>query len=305
MPFTPFSGSSGNISDLNAAFAGVYDLRDLFTVSGSNVGLGHSPIAKLDVNGQLRVTGATPLSILVGAGAQCYMALHRSGMASARTAYFGHGTSNDDLHVVADAAGAKIQFSTVSIARLELLATGHGQPALDNTYTWGTPSNRFSVYYGGTGTINTSDAREKTEVQALTPAEIAAATDLAREIGRYQFLDAVEKKGDAARQHIGMTVQRAIEILESHGLDAKSYGFICYDSWPERQVPARFDTRETGLVDSDGRPLYEDVEIEPARTDPAGDRYSFRPDELLLFIARGQSARQDDIDARLAALEAA
>lgn len=41
------------------------------------------------------------------------------------------------------------------------------------------------------------------------------------------------EKGGAARQHIGMTVQRAIEILRSHGLDPFAYGFICYDQWGE------------------------------------------------------------------------
>jgi hypothetical protein len=28
-------------------------------------------------------------------------------------------------------------------------------------------------------------------------------------------------------------VQRAIEVMESHGLDPMRYGFICYDQWPE------------------------------------------------------------------------
>lgn len=69
----------------------------------------------------------------------------------------------------------------------------------------------MAVLYAGTGTINTSDANEKTAVSALTASEIAAAKSLANEIGSFQFLDSVEKKGaDNARHHIGMTVQRAI-----------------------------------------------------------------------------------------------
>lgn len=137
----------------------------------------------------------------------------------------------------------------------------------DNAITCGGPSNRFSTVYAGTGTINTSDAREKTPVVSLTDPEIAAAKDLAKEIGSYQFLSAVAAKGAEARHHIGMTVQRAIEVMTAHGLDPFRYGFICHDEWAATE------------------------------TEPAGDRYSFRPDELLLFIARG-------FEARLSALEA-
>ena len=116
----------------------------------------------------------------------------------------------------------------------------------------------------------------------------AAAKALAKEIGTYRFLDAVAAKGDAARFHPGLTVQRAIEIMAAHGLDALRYGFICHDAWDEEV------TEHPALTDENG------IETTPARTEkkPAGDLYSFRPDELMLFIGRG-------LDARLSALEAA
>lgn len=142
------------------------------------------------------------------------------------------------------------------------------KPFNDNAVPLGAAATRWSVVYAGTGAINTSDAREKTAVAPLMSSEIAAAKDLAREVGAFQFLDAVKAKGEGARLHIGMTVQRAIEIMEAHGLEADRYGFICYDEWE-----AEGDT-------------------------PAGSRYGFRVDELLLFIARG-------FEARLSALEAA
>lgn len=145
---------------------------------------------------------------------------------------------------------------------------GPTSPLVDNTTTLGTGALRWSVVYAGTGTINTSDAREKTAVAPLTVAEIAASKDLAREVGSFQFLAAVADKGAAARRHIGMTVQKAMEIMTAHGLDPMRYAFICRDSWSATE------------------------------TDPAGDRYGFRADELLLFIARG-------FEARLTALEAA
>lgn len=136
----------------------------------------------------------------------------------------------------------------------------------DNSKTLGVGSSRWSTVYAATGAINTSDAREKTVVTPLTVAEIEAAKALAREIGTYQWLASIEQKGEAARLHVGLTVQRAIEVMKSFGLDPMRYGFICYDEW----------TPEGGGAKQ--------------------DRYSFRMDELLLFLARG-------FDARLSALE--
>ena len=156
--------------------------------------------------------------------------------------------------------------------------------ASDNTYNLGSATYRAAVIYAGTGTINTSDGREKTAVTPLTSAEIEAAKDLAKEIGTYQFLAAVADKGNQARHHVGMTVQRAIEILTSHSLDPFAYGFICYDQWQDAFVdhPAEGD-----------KPAWrEQIQM-------AGDRYSFRPDELLLFIARGVEARLAAIEERL------
>lgn len=168
---------------------------------------------------------------------------------------------------------------------------------VDAAFTLGMPALRAAVIYAASGTINTSDAREKTPVRPLTDQEIAAAKAMAREVGVFQWLVAIEDKGDAARLHVGMTVQRAIEIMEAHGLDAVRYGLICHDVWdavpPKPAVEAREPEYDEDGVMTDpgelGRPG------EPGRE--AGDRFGFRADQLLLFLARG-------FDARLSALEA-
>jgi len=139
-------------------------------------------------------------------------------------------------------------------------ASGNLLTGTDNTQTNGSAAKRWSVVYAGTGTINTSDAREKTVVSPMTADELNAAKQLSKEIGTYQFLAAITEKGTAARHHVGMTVQKAIEVMTANNLDPFKYGFICHDSWE------------------------------------GGDRYAFRMDELLAFIARG-------FDARLSALE--
>ncbi|MGN6312838.1 MAG: tail fiber domain-containing protein [Rhodanobacteraceae bacterium] len=168
-------------------------------------------------------------------------------------------------------------------------------PQTDNTYNLGGASNRWHVIYAGTGTINTSDAREKTAIAPLTDSEIAWAKALAVEIGTFQFLDAVAAKGASlARLHIGMTVQRAIELGQSFGLDPTRYGFICHDSW---DAEPEVTTEEPVLDPTTKEPTGATTTIVVQPAIAAGDRYAFRTDELLLFIARG-------FDARLSALEA-
>ena len=263
-------------------------------------------------------------------------------------------------------------------------------PGTDNTISLGAASLGWKELFCDNGTINTSDARRKTEVATLSVAEISAAKQLAKEIGSFKFLAAVAEKGDAARNHIGMTVQRAMAIMEGNGLDPFAYSFICRDAWDDvfaqeqtnvgqkvaktRRVERQMTTERTESVtaiemrdgmptlvtkeivkadlvfhdipvcDEDGRAVMvvdqpatdavlddAGVEIEPARgatfkplTHPvpsmtwvtesyeedapptyvtvkvreAGDKYSFRVHELLLFIAAG-------FEARMLALEAA
>lgn len=192
------------------------------------------------------------------------------------------------------------------------------RPSSDNTLQLGASNARWSTIYAGSGTINTSDAREKTPVSGLTGQEIAAAKALSKEIGTYKWLQAVQDKGADARAHVGLTVQRAIEIMQANGLEPFEYGFICYDKWEATEDVVQ--TTRLGRVyipateGSEEVELYADVEESMASDEgsvweftheisevtvpgsPAGDRYSFRYDELNLFIAAG-------IEARLAALE--
>lgn len=203
------------------------------------------------------------------------------------------------------------------------------RPTLDNQFNLGLASFRWKEVFAGVGAINTSDAREKDAnqddwtVRPLTSAEISAAQDLAKEIGGFKFLRAIAEKGDAARTHIGMTVQRAIAVMQSHGLDPMSYGFICYDEWEEQTTttPAVIgtvplprqplvDANGEVVLDENGEPIlsdqeHEEVELEPevVHVRPAGSLYGFRNDQLTLFMLAGLEARQEEILQRLAALE--
>ncbi|MGV2835357.1 tail fiber domain-containing protein, partial [Pseudomonas shirazensis] len=199
--------------------------------------------------------------------------------------------------------------------------TTHLAPSTDNNRQLGTSGTRWSVVYSATGAINTSDAREKTSVTSLTARETEAAKQLSREIGTYKWLKMVEEKGDGARKHIGLTVQRAIQIMESCGLDPFSYGFICYDEWEDEfehseAVTEPVMTEEVwgndpeGLaylvspsvqaLDEHGEPMYRVItEAADVQVKWGGNRYSFRYDELNLFIAAGIEARLSELEKRM------
>jgi len=149
-------------------------------------------------------------------------------------------------------------------------------PLVDGVPTLGRPTDRWNTIYSTDGTINTSDAREKTLVSKFTDKELDAAKLLSKEIGGYKWLASIEEKGDYARYHVGMTVQRAIEIMESFDLDAMSYGFICYDEWES----------ENAELDDEGNVVIEAIE--------AGNRYGFRYSQLNMFILAGINARLED-----------
>jgi hypothetical protein len=131
-------------------------------------------------------------------------------------------------------------------------------PQTDNLKSAGTGALRFSVIYAGTGAINTSDEREKQDIEDIPDAWLDAWADVRWQ--RYRFRDAVEKKGDGARWHVGVVAQRVRDVFAEHGLDAFEIGILCYDKWGA----------ESAI--SDGEKA-----LTPAR--PAGDRYGIRYDE--------------------------
>lgn len=232
-----------------------------------------------NLRAKMPTTGGS-VSLVAGDSNSGYLDWRRGD--GTRLAYMGY--SSDGLPLYLGSGG----FSVANASHTLLVVdAGVVRPGVDNTISSGTSSARWSTVYAGTGSINTSDARDKTAVSPMTVSEIAAARDLAAEIGTFQFLDAVATKGaEHARRHVGLTVQRAIEIMAARGLEPLRYAFICHDAW-------QAESAEPEVRDETGNVMRAAT---PGR--PAGDLYSLRPDELVLFIARGQ-------EARLAALEAA
>ena len=131
--------------------------------------------------------------------------------------------------VAGTAVGGRFEITISNAAggigvRWRFYGDGSFVPALDATYNIGTSALRAATVYASSGVVTTSDSREKTEVREFTENELSASKALAKEIGFFQFLGSVAAKGeDTARMHCGITVQRAIEIMEQYGLDPFRY----------------------------------------------------------------------------------
>jgi len=139
-------------------------------------------------------------------------------------------------------------------------------PNTDGAAWLGLGNLRWAGLYASTGTINTSDAREKQQVRSLTDAEHAVAVRCKGALRAFKFNDAVEAKGDGARIHFGALAQDVEAAFAAENLNASKYGLFCYDEWDAVEAVLAVD----GSV------------VTPAQQ--AGSRYGVRYEELLAFI---------------------
>jgi hypothetical protein len=105
------------------------------------------------------------------------------------------------------------------------------RPLTNNSHKLGDATYRWSEVFAITGTINTSDAREKQQVRDLDAAELATAQKLKGKIKAFKWNHAVEKKGEGARIHIGAMAQEVAATFVENGLDPDRYGIFCRDVW--------------------------------------------------------------------------
>lgn len=228
------------------------------------------------------------------------------------TADFTTNAANTRLLFMVASAGAPVNVLTLAPASLS--------PANDNAMSLGLSGTRFSVVYAATGAINTSDEREKQDIESL--ADDDALLDAWGSIAwsRFRFRDAVLRKGDGARSHFGLIAQQVRDTIDAalgEG-EAIRLGLVCHDVWPaqaELRAPI-FAEREievdTGEVDEDDEPImrvesesYDTGETELVRpASPAGDRWGLRYDECFAVEAAWQRREIQRMAERLAALEA-
>lgn len=125
--------------------------------------------------------------------------------------------------------------TNTSICKASTFYTGL-TPSADNTFNLGHGSFRWGTVYAATGTINTSDENEKTEIEPLDYKEKAVALTIKAQIKKFKFKDAVEAKGNKARIHFGVMAQDVKAAFEAEGLNADDYGVFCADELEDGSI---------------------------------------------------------------------
>lgn len=219
----------------------------------------------------------------------------------------------------ADIVGAELRAFVRGETRLnvrydEIVAYRPFRYLTTNVYPLMTASRVATTVYLQTAPVVASDARLKTPVRDMSDAELAVGRRLAREPGFYKWLSSINEKGDPdARWHSGMTVQRAIEIFEDEGIDPFAYGAVCHDVWGDEFETVDAVRLPTGEYEILYDKLGNEVSREPIteewapaaqrQTQWAGDKFSFREQEVKWLIIKALAFDQDRTNQRLDALE--
>jgi hypothetical protein len=146
-------------------------------------------------------------------------------------------------------------------------AGGHFLPGTTGLQDLGLTGNRWDDVWSA-GTFNGSDQNIKQDIEDLDEAEKRVAVKCKGLIKKYRMKDAVAKKGDDARIHVGIIAQELQAAFESEGLDAFRYSMIGRDTWWEG-------------TDSEGN---QDVKYEATDGYTEVTQMSVRYNELLAFI---------------------
>lgn len=220
----------------------------------------------------------------------------------------GESTSSaDGAMITLHGSGSSTPRRAVYNALEHLFENGDVKPYLDNVNALGGPGNRFTTAYLGSNLIVTSNGEKKTEPVVFDDAFLDAWGDV--HYIMYQWLDAVQLKGNDARIHFGVIAQQIRDVFIAHGLmDENStdcrYAVLCYDKYP-RMTDMVFShneivehTDDEGNVTTTEEPVYTEVVIHEE-----GEEWGVRPDVIFFAEAAYQRRKLERIEARLSALE--
>ena len=201
-------------------------------------------------------------------------------------------TSNIAITRAAEGPGLRLTYDAATDEVRDLFIDSNGAFQFTNVSGGGTtgtlmtlnddgnlvPGNNGSQDLGSTGlrwdnvwsngTFNGSDQNIKQDIEDLDEAEKRVAVKAKGLIKKYRMKDAVAKKGDDARIHVGIIAQELQAAFESEGLDAFRYSMIGRDTWWEG-------------TDSEGN---RDVKFEATDGYTEVTQMSVRYNELLGFI---------------------
>jgi hypothetical protein len=177
-------------------------------------------------------------------------------------------TNEGDYSIFIGGANGKFNIKNELAAKTILMdADGDWSPLASLTQDLGKTGSRWDDVWSN-GTFNGSDRNIKQDIQDLDEVEKRVAVKCKGLIKKYRMKDAVAKKGNDARIHVGIIAQELQAAFESEGLDPFRYSMIGKDTWWEGK-------------DSEGN---RDVKYEATGGYTKVTQMSVRYNELLAFI---------------------
>ncbi|QLR62508.1 tail fiber domain-containing protein [Citrobacter sp. RHBSTW-00976] len=195
-------------------------------------------------------------------------------------------------------------------------------PYADGMSNVGMNAARFGTIFAKTGTINTSEATEKSDPVEISALSEQMSNDMDAILNAwggvsviaFRWLSSLAEKGNGeksgcARWHFGVIAQQVRDAFAAHGIDGTRFGLLCYDEWEDvtRPVIATREVVSTEIIDGNEVEKTDVVEYETGETEvvfPAGSRWGIRPDQCAWLEAAYQRRRCDRIEERLSSLEA-
>lgn len=222
--------------------------------NGGSIGAG-----TLYIGGTTPRVGGNAVGLFKSANAATYLEIQGTATGTAGL-IMAKGSTGDYGGVIYDSNVDRMYFYTRGTLGMVIDENGNPRPAGDNGQSLGVAFARWSTVYAVTGTINTSDERQKREIGAIPDEWLDAWGEV--QWSRFKFID-----GD--RWHIGLVAQQVHAVFKARGIDGFEIGLLCFDKWPAVRALKEKRNRKGEVT----RPAREAV--------PAGDRWGLRYDECL------------------------
>jgi hypothetical protein len=279
------TGSTSLTIAANAVESTMIDSADTtFNVNDTNNNIGTGALA--DSSYQLTVDGGSGKDTIYAKGDQAgaYVDLHLENESAtgnggrmqiiqgSNIATFQYQKSGEraTLNIVdgnfSANAGITIRCSSAAQASVEPIGSMYSSP--NSNIDLGASNNTWDNGYINGGAWTGSDRNLKQDIEDLSEAELRVATALKGLMKKFRLKDAVVKKGDDARIHIGVIAQDVKAAFEAEGLDAYRYAILGENTWWSKQ-------------DENGEWLFKDEETEGFTKHT---KMSVRYEQLLAFI---------------------
>ena len=219
--------------------------------SSGRVGIGVEPSVFNGSGDNLVLSSSSHTGLTIDATSSTNSSIHFADGADGNEAYRGYlvyehssdsmqfGTSSSErMRIESDGkirvtqgiyrAGASVG-SGIAFSTNCMIPLNHTGAADDNTEKLGASGHRWAELHAGNGTIQTSDQRLKQDIELLSDAETSVAVSIKSLIKKFRIKDAVERKGDEARIHVGVIAQDVEQAFVDAGLDPRRYSLFCED----------------------------------------------------------------------------